>query len=45
MLASARSHINNKCFKVEIKLIKNKRKMLGIIYQNVKKFIEEKCNY
>ena len=45
MLASARSHINNKCFKGENKTHQEQAKDAWNNLSKCEKFIEEKCNY
>ena len=45
MLASARSHINNKCFRGENKTHQEQAKDAWNNLSNCEKFIEEKCNY
>ena len=45
MLASARSHINNKCFRGENKTHQEQAKDAWNNLSKCEKFIEEKCNY
>lgn len=45
MLASARSHINNKCFKGGNKTHQEQAKDAWNNLSKCEKFIEEKCNY